>query len=142
MSGIGALFSFLIREKIIHFIFYNITEYTGLYLIGIRRVGGRICKRERAGAGGFDTKPEAERMGSVLMGNAWGSVVEAGASKNKPATEHACSVTIGDEAGAGKIEWGEPTNGSSECAALSNGLGRDACSGCGRRGGRCVEGRG
>ena len=55
------------------------------------------------GAGGFDPKRDAERMGSVLIGGAWGEVVGAGASTNEPATESARSVTVGDEVRARKI---------------------------------------
>ena len=61
-----------------------------------------------SGGGGFDTKPDAERVSSVLMGCAWGEVVEAGASKNEPATERERSVMTGDEARAGKIAWASP----------------------------------
>jgi hypothetical protein len=46
-------------------------------------------------------------MGSVLMGCVGGEVVKAGASKNESATEGVRSVSIGDEAGVGKNEWGE-----------------------------------
>ena len=46
-------------------------------------------------------------MGLVLMGSAWGEVVEAGACKNEPATERVRLVMMGDEAGAGKIKWAE-----------------------------------
>ena len=83
-------------------------------------------------------------MGSVLIGGAWGEVVGAGASTNKPATERARSVTVGDEVGARKIceagcvlgMWQAcgrlglvgaghfPANAISRRAALDNGLGR------------------
>ena len=57
------------------------------------------------GVGGFDPKPDAKHMSSILMGCVW--VVEAGAGKNKPSTKYVCLVLIGDEAGARKNNWGK-----------------------------------
>jgi hypothetical protein len=86
-------------------------------------------------------------MGSVLMGSAWGEVVEAGACKNEPATERTRSVTIGDEAGAGKIELAEgicpPTAAASVLHSVmvwGRNHRREACLGRGRWGRRSVGG--
>ena len=78
-------------------------------------------------------------MGSVLMGSAWGEVVEARACKNRPTTEHTRSVTMEDEAGARKIKWAKgicpPTAAASALISVmvrGRDRRREACLGRGR----------
>ena len=88
-------------------------------------------------------------MCSVLMGSAWGEVVEARACKNEPTTERARSVMMEDEAGAGKIKLAEgicpPTAAASALLSVMVRGGdrrREVCLGRGRWGRRSVGGRG